>query len=133
MGQDPVLIAMLITGRRDRPGDGRPPLRVLWDDVREFVIRGRLGLTPDEMARLFPADWDALYQKGLSPEMAVRVVVWDATLTDLLGDYGAARDEFRFDFERSFYDGYSPWQAIQEALGLASYRPGGLRTAPVAS
>jgi hypothetical protein len=132
MAQDPVLIDMLITGRSDRPGDGRPPLRVLWDDVREFVIRGRLGLTPDEMARLFPADWDALYQLGLPPEMAVRLVVWDATLTDLLGDHGATRDEFRFDFERSFYDGYSPWQAVQEALGLAAYRRGALRTAPVA-
>jgi hypothetical protein len=130
--QDPVLIDMLITGRGDRPGDGRPPLRVLWDDVREFVIRRRLGLSPDEMAELFPAEWDALYQRGLSPEAAVRLVVWDATLADLLGNYGATRDQFRFDFERAFYDGYSPGQAIQQALGLAAYRQTDLRTAPVA-
>jgi hypothetical protein len=130
--QDPVLIDMLVTGQGDRPSDGRPPLRVLWDDVREFVIRGRLGLSPTEMAELFPAEWDALYQRGLSPEAAVRLVVWDATLADLLSDYRATRHEFRFDFERAFYDGYSPWQAIQQALGLAAYRQADLRTAPVA-
>jgi hypothetical protein len=130
--QDPVLIDMLVTGRSERPGDGRPPLRVLWDDVLEFVIRRRLGLSPAEMGKLFPAEWDALYQRGLSPEAAVRLVVWDATLADLLSDYGASRHEFRFDFERAFYDGYSPWQAIQAALGLAAYRQADLRTAPVA-
>jgi hypothetical protein len=121
---------MLVTGRGDGPGDGRPPLRVLWDDVMEFVIRRRLGLSPGEMANLFPADWDALYQRGLSPEAAVRLVVWEATLADLLDDYGATRHEFRFDFERAFYDGYSPGQAVRVALGLAAYRHADLRSAP---
>ena len=65
-----------------------------------------------------------LYDSGLSPETAARlVVVWDATLADLLSEYGAITDDFRFDFERAFYDGHSPWQAIQEALGLSAYGP----------
>jgi hypothetical protein len=131
--QDPVLIDMLVISRGANSRDGGDPLRDLWDEVRDFVIRDRLGLSPDQMARLFPADWDGLYHCGLSPETAARLVVWDAALADLLSEYGATKDQFRFDFERAFCDGYSPWQAIQEALGLSAYGPGDLPAAPVAS
>ncbi len=131
--QDPVLIDMLVISRGANSRDGGDPLRDLWDEVRDFVIRDRLGLSPDQMARLFPADWDGLYHCGLSPETAARLVVWDAALADLLSEYGATKDQFRFDFERAFCDGYSPWQAIQEALGLSAYGAGDLPAAPVAS
>jgi hypothetical protein len=125
--QDPYLIGMLLTAGRRDPSDRRHPVRAIWDDVREFVTRDRLGYDTTRMAEVFPADWDALYEGGLSPEMAVRLVVWNTTLDDLLATRGAGRGEFRFDFERAFLAGYSPFEAAQEALGLAVYSPVDLR------
>jgi hypothetical protein len=60
-------------------------------------------------------------------------VVWDATLADLLSEIRRTKDQFRSDFERASCDGYSPGQAISEALGLSAYGPGDLPAAPVAS
>ena len=87
------------------------------------------------MAEVLPAaqcsgrTWGALYESGLSPDQAVRLVVWNATLEDLLAEHGAGSDQFRFDFERTFLDGYTPFEAVQEALGLAIYTPSDLKRA----
>ncbi len=64
---------------------------------------------------------------GLGSPGAEDGVVVGGSLDSLEGD------QFRFDFERAFCDGYSPWQAIQEALGLSAYGAGDLPAAPVAS
>ena len=125
--QDPYLIGTLLTEPgRQRP-DSRRPLRAIWDDMRDLMTRDRLGYGPTPMAEVFPTDWDALYERGLSPEQAVRLVVWNATLEDLLAEDGAGRDQFHFDFERTFLDGYTPFEAAQEALGLTIYTPSDLR------
>ena len=57
------------------------------------------------------------------------LVVWNAALEDLLAEHGAGRDQFHFDFERTFLDGYTPFEAVQEALGLAIYTPSDLKRA----
>ena len=106
--------------------DGRRPLRALWDDVRDFVTLERLGYEPTRMAEVFPADWDVLYEDGLSPEQAVRLVVWNSALADLLAECGLRWEEFHFDFEQAFLDGYTPVEAVAEALGLAIYTAAGL-------
>jgi hypothetical protein len=121
--QDPYLIRMLLDGA-DAATVGLPDAsRALWDEVRQFVTCERLGYDTTRMAEVFPADWDALYQGGFSPEMAVRLVVWSAGLADLLDSAGARREQFRFDFDRAFLDGCSPFEAVHEALGLAVYAP----------
>jgi hypothetical protein len=94
--QDPYLIRMLLDGA-DAATVGLPDAsRALWDEVRQFVTCERLGYDTTRMAEVFPADWDALY-KG--------------------------REQFRFDFDRAFLDGCSPFEAVHEALGLAVYAP----------
>ena len=121
VSQDPCLIGMLLTNPSRTDSDGRHPLRILWDDVRDFVTRERLGYEPIRMAEVFPADWDVLYEGGLSPEQAVRLVVWNSALTDLLSERGVQCGQFHFDFEQAFLDGYTPVEAVAEALGLATY------------
>ena len=121
VAQDPYLIGMLLSEpARNAVGNGHP-LRALWDDVRDFVTRERLGYEPTRMAEVFPADWDALFEDGLSPEEAVRLVVWNSALADLLAECGLRWEEFHFDFEQAFLDGYTPVEAVAEALGLAIY------------
>jgi hypothetical protein len=121
VAQDPYLIGMLMTDPARNAVGNAHPLRALWDDVRDFVTRERLGYEPTRMAEVFPADWDALYEDGLSPEQAVRLVVWNSAAGDILSERGLNMGEFHFDFEQAFLDGYTPAEAVGEALGLAIY------------
>ena len=129
VSQDPYLIGMFLTAAGHRRCDRRNPPQVIWDDVRDFVTCDRLGYGPTRMAEVFPAGWDDLYESDLSPDQAVRVVVWNAALEDLLAEHGAGRNQFHFDFERSFLDGYTTFDALQEALRLAIYTPSDLKRA----
>ena len=129
VSQDPYLIGILLTAPGRERRDGRNPLQAIWDDVRDFEIRDRLGYGSTRVAEVFPADWDAFYESGLTPDQAVLLVVWNAALEDLLAERGAGRDQFHFDFERSFLDGYTPFEAVQEAVGLALYTPSDLKRA----
>jgi hypothetical protein len=129
VSQDPYLIGMLLTAPGYRRGARRNPRQAIWDNVREFVTRDRLGYGPTRMAEMFPADWDAFYESGPSPDQAVRLVVWNTTLENLLAKHGAGRNQFHFDFERTFLYGYTPSEAVQEALGLAIHTPSDLKRA----
>ena len=127
VSQDPYPIGMLLTAAGRQRRDRRNPLQAIWDDVRDLVTRDRLAYGSTRMAEVFLADCYAFDESGLSPEHAVRVVVWNAALEHLLVGHGARRDQFRFDFERSFLDGYTPVEAVQEELGLAIYAPSALK------
>jgi hypothetical protein len=131
VSQDPNLIGMLLASAYDASCDVHPPARALWDDVRNFVTRDRLGYGPGRMAEVFPADWDVLYEAGLSPEQAVRLVVWNSALTDLLGELNFEPVQFHFDFDQAFVDGRTPSEAVAEALGLAAYSGPGRASGPV--
>ena len=135
VSQDPYLIGMLLTAPGRQRRDRRNPLRAVWDGLCDFVTRDRLGYGPTRMAEVLPAaqcsgrTWDALYESVLSPDQAVRLVVWNATLEDLLAEHATRSDQFHFDFERTFLEGYTPFEAVQEALGLAIYTPSDLERA----
>ncbi len=129
VSQDRYLIGVSLTAPGRQRIDCRNPVQAIWCDVRDFVTRDRLGYGPTRMAEVFPADWDALHESGLSPEQAVRLVVWNATLEDLLAEHGAGRDQFHFDFERTFLDSYTLFEAVQKALGLAIYTASDLKSA----
>jgi hypothetical protein len=120
---------MFLTAAGHQRCDRRKPLQAIWDDVRDFVTCDRLAHGPTRMAEVFPADWDALYESGLSLEQAVLLVVWNAALEDLLAEHGAGRNQVHSDFERTFLDGYTPVEAVQEAPGSAIYAPSDLKRA----